>query len=162
MKRKNIQKFFIVFILLLFILGACNKKSNYVARNVYWGMSQDEVIKSEEELEDSSGGIEYDENKYVYDNATMYTLPCSIIYDFNDNDKLNSLAFIFEVSDNNFKILIEELNNNYGKAFDEKTDTFGIINKWDVNNSIISLVYGNNEYVQNLTVLFNNKEDNTQ
>lgn len=159
MKRYKIA---VICISLIFILSSCNKKPDYIVRNIKWNISMQEVIRGEEKLKDTDEGYQYKDNVYMYSDAIMYELPCSIVYEFSDNDELEKLGFQFDATTENFELIKSALNEDYGESSFKESDDMETIYKWEIDNTLISLVFMDyeSEYFSNhlLSVLYNYKE----
>ena len=118
--KKILKTLFVIIV--IFSLSACKNNSNCIIRNVEWNMSMEQVIKSEEKLTDTGEGYQYDDNIYMYSDAVMYDLPCSIVYKFNDSDKLTSIGFMFDSTKDNFEFLNKYLKENYGESTSDSVD----------------------------------------
>ena len=137
--KKILKTLFVIII--IFSLSACKNNSNYIIRNVEWNMSTEQVIKSEEKLTDTGEGYQYDDNTYMYSDAVMYDLPCSIVYKFNDSDKLTSIGFMFDSTKDNFEFLNKYLKENYGESTSDSVDDMSTVYKWEMDDFVLSLVF---------------------
>lgn len=152
----------LIVIIIFFGLCACDNKSDYIIRKVEWNMSTEQVIKSEKKLSDTGEGYQYKSNIYSYLDAVMFKLPCSIIYEFNDNDELKKVGFQFDATSENFELINSVLNEDYGEPLFEESDDMATVYKWEAENTLISLVFMDyeSEYFSDhlLSVLYNYNE----
>ncbi|MEE1493108.1 MAG: zinc ribbon domain-containing protein [Massilioclostridium sp.] len=127
----------IILIILVFIL-INQKQKEFTFRQVNLGMTQQQVIIAEDQLDDSKNGSPYSPNCYIYKTATNYSLSGSMLYRFDDNDELSSIFCNFPYNSHNSDTLLTELKNEYGKPDTEEQDLGELIISWKRGGNIIT------------------------
>ena len=96
------KKYIIIISFLLIFTSIGYTENNYDFRNTNWGMTSQEVIDSE-----PLKLIANQDNQLFYITSIL-TRECYLFYNFQNNDKLSSAGYFFQIKHTNFNSYIDD------------------------------------------------------